>query len=590
MTIKVGILAGGLGSRLAEETEIRPKPMVEIGGIPILLHIMRHYADHGFEEFAIALGYKGDYIKRYMAELCHLQGNLTIDLAKGQVESDAHEVHDWRVQLIETGLKTMTGGRIKRLAPYLGDETFMLTWGDGVSDIDLRKLLEFHKAHGKLATVTAVRPPARYGHLDIRNGRVAAFTEKPQIGEGWINGAFFVLEPEVFDYIAGDDMMWEGEPLEKLARDGQLMAYQHARVLAVHGHAAGEAHPRRDLGQRRCALEKEDDMKVLVTGHDGYIGCVLTPMLRAAGHEVVGLDNFMFHDCRFTALPEPEPVTETVLDVRDVEAGHLAGFDAVIHLAGLSNDPLGDLHPDITFAINHRASVRLARAREGRGRGAVRVLVVVQQLRGGERRAADRGIGVQPGDALRRVQGQGRAGLAHDGGRDFSPVYLRNATVYGVSPRLRGDLVVNNLTGYAFTIGRVLLKSAGTSWRPLLHVATAPRHSSRRSKRPGRASTTRRSTSARPPRTTASARSRRSWHRSSGSEVAFADGAEPDMRNYNVRCDKIRDTLRLRDRLDREEGCRRAVRPLPCLAAEARGSRRAALPAHPTRDGGAAGR
>jgi glucose-1-phosphate cytidylyltransferase len=225
--MKVGILAGGFGSRLAEETELRPKPMVEIGGIPILLHIMGHYADFGFREFVVALGYKGDYIKRYMADWCHLSGNLKVDLGAGKVQAERQETRDWSVELIETGLRTLTAGRIKRLAPYLGDETFMLTWGDGLSDIDLNALLEFHRAHGKLATVTAVRPPARYGHLDIRDGRVAAFTEKPQIGEGWINGAFFVLEPGVFDYIPGDDVMWEGAPLEGLARDDQLMAYQH---------------------------------------------------------------------------------------------------------------------------------------------------------------------------------------------------------------------------------------------------------------------------------------------------------------------------------------------------------------------------
>ncbi len=225
--MKVGILAGGFGSRLAEETEIRPKPMVEIGGMPILLHIMELYAAYGFDEFVVALGYKGDYIKRYMAEMCQLAGDLSVDLGRGAVRSRAEHKRNWQIDLVETGLATRTGGRIKRLAPYLGDATFMMTWGDGVSDIDLHALLAFHRAHGKHATITAVRPPARYGHLDIVDGRVASFTEKPQLGEGWINGAFFVLEPEVFDYIPAHDVMWEGEPLEKLARDGQLMAYQH---------------------------------------------------------------------------------------------------------------------------------------------------------------------------------------------------------------------------------------------------------------------------------------------------------------------------------------------------------------------------
>jgi len=227
--MKVGILAGGYGSRLAEETAVRPKPMVEIGGRPILWHIMRHYAQFGFDEFVIGLGYKGDEIKKYMADYCALSGNLTVDLAAGTVHNHSRDAGSlgWMVDLVETGQDTLTGGRIKRLAPYLGGDTFMMTWGDGVADIDLEKLLRFHRSHGKLATVTAVRPPARYGRLEIESDRVVEFSEKPQIAEGWINGAFFVLEPEVFGYIDGDDTMWENEPLENLARDGELMAYRH---------------------------------------------------------------------------------------------------------------------------------------------------------------------------------------------------------------------------------------------------------------------------------------------------------------------------------------------------------------------------
>ena len=225
--MKVAILAGGFGSRLAEETEIRPKPMVQIGGMPILWHIMMHYAQYDMKEFVIALGYKGDQIKKYMVDFCSLTGNLTVDLKRGEIISRSEAPLDWTVDLVETGLSTLTGGRIKRLAEHLGNETFMLTWGDGVSDVDLDDLLKFHRSHGKLATVTAVRPPARYGHLKIANRQITEFTEKPQIGEGWINGAFFVLEPEIFEYIEGDDTLWEKEPLESLARDGQLMAYQH---------------------------------------------------------------------------------------------------------------------------------------------------------------------------------------------------------------------------------------------------------------------------------------------------------------------------------------------------------------------------
>ena len=230
--MKVGILAGGVGSRLAEETVVRPKPMVEVGGRPILWHIMMHYATYGFKEFVVALGYKGEQIKRYMADYCSLASDLRISLKTGRVErcngdNGEHGSEDWLVDLIDTGQQTNTGGRIKRLSSHLGSGTFMLTWGDGVSNVNLTDLLKFHRSHGRIATVTAVRPPARFGRLELDGNRVARFDEKPLAGEAWINGAFFVLEPQVFDYIAGDATLFEREPLERLAGDGQLMAYQH---------------------------------------------------------------------------------------------------------------------------------------------------------------------------------------------------------------------------------------------------------------------------------------------------------------------------------------------------------------------------
>jgi len=226
--MKVAILAGGAGTRLAEETETKPKPMVEIGGRPILWHIMKHYSHYGYNEFIIALGYKGEYIKKYLIDYSSLHSNLTVNIKNGDVQMHGNDNHpDWTVHLIDTGLETLTGGRIKRLAPYLGNQTFMLTWGDGLSDVNLNELLAFHQSHGKLATMTAVRPTARYGHLELNGNTVEEFSEKPQTREGWINGAFFVLEPGVFDYIDGDDTQWEKEPLEGLARDKQLMAYRH---------------------------------------------------------------------------------------------------------------------------------------------------------------------------------------------------------------------------------------------------------------------------------------------------------------------------------------------------------------------------
>ena len=201
--------------------------MVKIGGHPILWHIMRHYAHYGFKEFVIALGYKGESIKEYMEKYSGKNSDVGADPGTEEFEYRDFQGLDWNVHLIETGLQTLTGGRIKRLAPYLGNETFMLTWGDGLSDVNLRELLEFHRSHGKLATLTAVRPPARYGHLEFDGDRVKKFTQKPQTTEGWINGALFVLEPGVFDYIEGDHTQWEREPLERLAEGGELMAYRH---------------------------------------------------------------------------------------------------------------------------------------------------------------------------------------------------------------------------------------------------------------------------------------------------------------------------------------------------------------------------
>ena len=221
------LLAGGFGTRLAEESESKPKPMVEVGGRPILWHIMRTYAERGFKEFVVALGYRGDMIKRYFLDYYYFRNNLSIDLRTNQISVGGTDCEDWIVHLRDTGLQTQTGGRLRRLADLLRDETFMMTYGDGVCSIDVRALLDFHRRHGKLATVTAVRPPSRFGGLVFDGDLVSEFSEKPQIGEGWINGGFFVLEPEVLSYIPSDDTLFERGPLERLARDGQLVAYRH---------------------------------------------------------------------------------------------------------------------------------------------------------------------------------------------------------------------------------------------------------------------------------------------------------------------------------------------------------------------------
>jgi glucose-1-phosphate cytidylyltransferase len=221
------ILAGGLGTRLAEETDLRPKPMVEIGGRPILWHILALYAAQGFREFVIALGYKGDMIKRFFADYSSLAGSLSVELRSGRLTRVDGDGEDWVVHLIETGLDTNTGGRIRRLASWLRDDTFMLTYGDGLSNVNLAELVGTHRRLGKLATVTAVRPPARFGGLVFDGELVREFTEKPQTGEGWINGGFFVCEPGLLDYLGDDDASLEGDCLRRLAAEGQLAAYRH---------------------------------------------------------------------------------------------------------------------------------------------------------------------------------------------------------------------------------------------------------------------------------------------------------------------------------------------------------------------------
>jgi len=225
--VQVVILCGGTGTRLAEQTEVRPKPLVEIGGKPMLWHIMKHYARYGFDEFALALGYKGEQIKRYFLEYHALGRDLTISLRDGTVVPlNENGSEPWNVHLIDTGQATLTGGRLQQLRTYIGDRTFMMTYGDGVGNIGLDRLLAFHRAHGGLVTLTAVRPPARFGALEFEGDQIRHFKEKSTLHEGWINGGFFVIEPGALDYIDGD-VMWEHAPMEALAAEGQLYAYRH---------------------------------------------------------------------------------------------------------------------------------------------------------------------------------------------------------------------------------------------------------------------------------------------------------------------------------------------------------------------------
>ena len=225
--MKAVILAGGLGTRISEESHLKPKPMIEIGGKPILWHIMKLYSYYGINEFVICLGYKGYVIKEYFANYFLHMSDVTFDMASNRMEVHQQNAEPWRVTIIDTGDATMTGGRLKRVKEYIGGETFCFTYGDGVSDIDIGKTISFHRQHKKAATVTAIQPPGRYGALNIVHETVHSFQEKPAGDGSWINGGYFVLEPEALDYIEGDQTSWEQQPLQRLASEGQLMAYEH---------------------------------------------------------------------------------------------------------------------------------------------------------------------------------------------------------------------------------------------------------------------------------------------------------------------------------------------------------------------------
>jgi glucose-1-phosphate cytidylyltransferase len=225
--MKVVILAGGLGTRISEETHLKPKPMIEVGGRPILWHIMKGYSSHGIHEFVICCGYRGYLIKEYFANYFLHMSDVTFDMVKNEMKVHHRNAEPWRVTLVDTGEKTMTGGRLKRVRDYVGDEPFCFTYGDGVGDVDIGRLLDFHRGHGKLATLTATQAPGRFGALELAGENVLGFQEKPRGDGGWINGGFFVLSPKVFDFIDGDETSWEREPLERLAREDQLRAYHH---------------------------------------------------------------------------------------------------------------------------------------------------------------------------------------------------------------------------------------------------------------------------------------------------------------------------------------------------------------------------
>ena len=345
--MKVVILAGGLGTRLSEETQVKPKPMAEIGEHPILWHIMKIYGEHGFTDFVVCLGYKGYVIKEYFANYFLHNSDVTFDLQGQCMEVHQNNVEPWRVTLVDTGADTQTGGRLKRVAPYVADETFMMTYGDGVADVDLGDLLSFHEEQGRLATVTAVQPPGRFGalRLDDAGSCVRDFVEKPEGDGGWMNGGFFVLEPRVFDYIDGDASLWEKEPLEALARGRPAGGAPPSRLLAADGHPPGQAHTRGPVGERRCPLETLVTVgevfagrRVFVTGHTGFKGSWLSYWLTRLGADVTGYAlEPPTEPSLFEALELGGLVRHVVADVRDAErlARELAAArpEVVFHLA-----------------------------------------------------------------------------------------------------------------------------------------------------------------------------------------------------------------------------------------------------------------
>ncbi|MCA9268224.1 MAG: NAD-dependent epimerase/dehydratase family protein [Planctomycetales bacterium] len=540
--MKVVILAGGRGTRLGAAAQQAPKPMALIGGKPILWHIMRQFAQQGFTDFVVAAGYRSDVIDEYIKRL----------------------EEPWLVKVVDTGLETGTAGRIQRLAPLLHDETFIVAYGDGLCDVDVRRMLQFHREHGKAATMLAVHPPSRFGRLTISGDRVERFEEKGVDRTQWVNGSIFIFEPSLVDVIEDDASMLEQGPLPRLAEAGQLVAFKHESFWQCMDYPHEQALLERrwlggDAPWTACRTPKCENRKtrssapgrrILVTGHRGYLGCVLTPMLLQAGHEVHGLDSGLYDDCGFRdanaarALAKIDEVPAMTCDVRDVPVSALRGFDVVVHLAGLCNDPLGDMDPDVTFDINYRAAVELAR--KAREAGVSQFLQAstcsVYGGAGEDWISEDSALSpLTPYAESKMLAERDIAPLAAGG---FWPTFLRMGTVYGYSPRLRGDLVVNNLVAHAHTSGKIVLNSLGTSWRPLLHVEDAARAFCAAINQPHnrlRGAVVNVGTTEENYRVAnVAGLVQAAMH---DVEVVFAPGAAVDPRNYRVRCERIRTLL-----------------------------------------------
>ena len=467
--------------------------MVEIGGKPILWHIMRGYHAHGISEFIICLGYKGYVIKEWFQNYHLHTADVTFDLETNTATMHRAAAEPWKVTLVETGLETMTGGRLRRVRAYIGDQLFCFTYGDAVSTVDIRALIAFHEAHGKAATVTAVSPPGRFGALDLAGDVVRGFREKPTGDHQLINGGFFVLQPSVIDLIDGDATTWEREPMERLAQTGELMAFRHAGFGSQWTHCVKSGCSTicgppawRPGGLIDASLTVDErltihgaTMRILITGNMGYVGPVLVRHLRNRypAADLVGFDMGYFAHCLTGngMFPEAALSTQHFGDVRELPAELLTHTDAVVHLAAISNDPMGKQFEAATDSINRVSSLRLARLASEAG---VRNFVFASSCSVygfAEGRARTEHDPVNPLTAYARSKIETEQGLAALANGRMAVTSLRFATACGMSDRLRLDLVLNDFAACASIYNEITVMSDGTPWRPLIDVADMAR-------------------------------------------------------------------------------------------------------------------
>ena len=504
------ILAGGLGSRLSEETVTKPKPMVEIGSDPILWHILKHYAHYGYDDFVVALGYRGELIKQYFTQYAALSGDLTVRTNGGVVERSATATarDDWTLHLVDTGYDTATGGRMRRVGRTCGDDTFMMTFGDGVSDVDIsQRSSPSTRPTARSRPITAVRPPARFGHVELDGDAVVEFSEKPQTGEGWINGGYMVLEPQVLDYIdrrrrrTSRRSRWNASrptasswPIATTASGSawtRCATGSCSRACGSRGTRPGrsgtDAHPR----DRERGLHRDDPVR-------------LPDRARATTSPASTRGSIGSAGCTTASTERPTWIAK---DIRAARPSTTCAASTPSSTWPSSRTTRSEqLNPEITFEINHHGSVRLADPGPGGRRRALRLHVVVQRLR---RRRANATAPRPPTSHPLTAYAQCKVLVERDvrpmADDDFSPTFLRNATAFGASPRQRFDLVVNDLAGHAWTEQVIRMDSDGRPWRPFVHILDISQAIDlRASGAARRRSTARSSTSAATPRTTRS--------------------------------------------------------------------------------------